>query len=395
MKVIKPQFAILLILVSFGSVGAVLFTPALPSIESFFNVSIGKAQFTVTAYLIGYAFGQLPYGPLANRLGRKKTLYVGLSLAIIGSLLCALSASFESFGMLIFARVVQALGACVGLKISYTMIADTHEQTEATKMISRILLSFAIMPSIAVAIGGYLTQEFGWQSCFYFLAFFGLAAILLATRLPETAKRIDKQALEISSIYRGYKEKFRDQRLIISGLLMGCGSSVVYIFASKAPFIGIALIGLSPEEFGMFNLLPLIGMISGAFLATWAAGRYHFLSLILFGILASLLSTSLILVPFAMSTINQWTLFLPMIVIYIVEALVFSNASAFGLSTAKNKSNASAVLNFINLGLTVLAVFLSGIIYPESALLMPICFAALFLIMLLLWFRVRTQYSAK
>ncbi|MBS0654115.1 MAG: MFS transporter, partial [Verrucomicrobia bacterium] len=153
----KPQFIILLVLVSFASVGAVLFTPALPSIQEFFGISVGKAQLTVTAYLIGYAFAQLPYGPIANRYGRKPALYFGISLAIIGSLLCAFSAPAHSFGLLLFGRVIQALGASVGLKVSFTMVGDAFDQTVATKTISRLLLSFAVMPSLAIAIGGWLT----------------------------------------------------------------------------------------------------------------------------------------------------------------------------------------------------------------------------------------------
>jgi MFS family permease len=74
----KPQFLTLLLLVSFGSVGAVLFTPALPAIQQFFQVTVGQAQLTMTSYLLGYALGQLPYGPLANGIGRKKTLYIGI-----------------------------------------------------------------------------------------------------------------------------------------------------------------------------------------------------------------------------------------------------------------------------------------------------------------------------
>ena len=88
-KSTEPQFLILLLIASFASVGAVLFTPALPSIRDFFHVSVGESQLTITSYLVGYALGQLPYGPLANRYGRKPALYMGISLSIVGSLLCA------------------------------------------------------------------------------------------------------------------------------------------------------------------------------------------------------------------------------------------------------------------------------------------------------------------
>jgi MFS family permease len=385
----KPQFTLLLLLVSFASVGAVLFTPALPSITTFFGLTVGKAQFTITAYLIGYAVGQLPYGPLANRYGRKTTLYIGISLAIIGSVLCALSAPLMSFGLLIFARFLQALGACVGLKISFTMIADVYEQTEATKMIARILVAFAIMPGIAVAVGGWITHLFNWQSCFYFLALFGVLVLWLSTKLPETAASLDRHALKVSSIVHGYALKFKNKRLVASGLMMGCGTAVIYVFAAKAPFIGINLIGMTPDAFGNYNLIPLVGMLLGSIISTKIAGRFSLLRLLLTGIVTALVMTLTMVIPFSMGKFNALTLFCPMFLIYIAESLVFANISSFGLANAKNKSNGSAVLNFINLGTTVVAVLILEFIYPESAILLPLSFVFFFCAMLLLWMRLR------
>ncbi|MBY0530082.1 MAG: MFS transporter [Rhabdochlamydiaceae bacterium] len=385
----KPQFTLLLLLVSFASVGAVLFTPALPSITTFFGISVAEAQFTITAYLIGYAIGQLPYGPLANRYGRKITLYIGISLAILGSLLCALAAPLMSFSLLIFARVLQALGACVGLKISFTMIADVYEQTEATKMISRILIAFAIMPGLAVALGGWITHLLNWQSCFYFLGLFGIVVLWLSTKLPETAASLDQHALKVSSILHGYAVKFKNKRLVTSALMMGCGTSVVYVFAAKAPFIGIDLIGMTTDAFGNYNLIPLLGMLFGALLSAKIAGRFSLLYLLLTGIVTALAMTLTMLIPFSMGKFNALTLFFPMFLIYIAQSLVFANISSFGLASAKNKSNGSAVLNFINLSTTVVALILLEFIYPESAIVLPLSFVFFFCMMLFLWWRLR------
>lgn len=385
----KPQFLILLLLVSFGSVGAVLFTPALPEIQAFFGITVGEAQLTVTSYLIGYALGQLPYGPLANRFGRKPTLYIGIAVAIISSLFCAFSAPLHSFWLLVIARFFQALGACVGLKISFTMIADAYDQVEATKMVSRITISFAILPGIGIAIGGWLTQAFDWESCFYFLALFGAVAIWVCTFLPETAKSLDKTALHIRSMMKGYALKLKNARLMTCALMMGCGTAVVYVFAAKAPFIGIKGMGLSPEIFGSLNLIPPIGMLAGSLLSIRLAGRFPLYKLLLVSILISLAATFTQLIPFAFAAPSVWSLFFPMLLIYASEAIVYANVISLGLASAKNKSNASAVLNFVNMSTAVAAVLLSGVIYPESALIMPVSFSLFFVVMLGLWARLR------
>lgn len=390
----KPQFSILLLLVSFASVGAVLFTPALPSIASFFHVSIGEAQLTITSYLLGYALGQLPYGALANRLGRKPTLYIGISLAILAALLCALSSNLNSFGLLIFSRFLQALGACVGLKITFTMIADVVTGAAATKMISRTIIAFAIMPGIAVAIGGVLTQLFGWQSCFYFLAIFGAFILWLSSRLPETAPSLDKNALNLSSIIHHYGTQFKNKRLILSGLIMGCGSAIIYIFAAKSPFIGINLIQLTPSLFGVYNLIPLLGMLLGSFVASNLAGRFSTLGIILTSILACFIATFAMLIPFSLGLLNPLTLFIPVCLIYLFESLVFANISSFGLAHAHNKSIGSTVLNFVNLATTVIAVLLSEVIYPEKVLLLPLSFIFFFFLMFCLWFFLRQDEAS-
>ncbi len=388
-KSLKPPVFILFLLISFGSVGAVLFTPALPAIQEFFHVSVGQAQLTITSYLAGYALGQLPYGPLANGFGRKKALYFGLSLAILGSLLCAFSAFTGSFAVLIFARFLQALGATVGLKISYTMVADTYEQADATRIISRFVLSFAIMPGIAIAIGGFLTSLFNWESCFYFLALFGVFMLFLCKRLPETAKIIDRSYLKFPAIIEGYRLKLKNRQLIISAFMIGCGGAIIYIFASKAPFIGINLMGLSPEKFGSYNLIPLIGTVTGGFIASAIIGRFPTMKIISMSIIASLFASLTMLIPFAIWGPTTPSLFLSMAAIYFAQGIGYPNISAYGLSTAKNKSNASAVLNFLNLSTAVIGVLLSEFIFPESALALPLFIFFFFSLMLFLSFRLK------
>ena len=386
---IKPPFILLFLLVCFGSVSAVLFTPSLPLIQSYFDITVAQAQLTITIYLLGYAFGQLPYGPLANGIGRKKALLIGLTVAMVGSLLCALSYHAHSFGLLLVGRLIQALGACVGLKISFTMIADLYEQTAATKKISQLLIAFAVLPGVAVSIGGWLTHFWGWQSCFYFLAFFSVVMLLFSLVLKETANILDPSYLKLNRIIQGYKAKLKNKKLVLSAVLMGCGSAIVYLFASKAPFIGIVTLEMSPQDFGNFNLIPAIGMISGSLLAMYLAGKYSFSNLLTTGIAGSMGAALVMLMTFLFGMINWFTLFIPITFLYVAEALIFSNASGFGLSSAKDKSNGSAMLNFINLSLALCGVFFAQWIYPESAILLPLAFVFLLLIMIITWINLK------
>ena len=162
---------------------------------------------------------------------------------------------------------------------------------------------------------------------------------------------------------------------------MGCGTAAIYVFASKAPFIGMNLIGLEPGAFGFLNFIPAIGMFLGSVLSAWLVGRFMPLKLLQMAIIASVIMTLTMLFSFIMIGPQIWSLFLPIALIYIVESVVFANISSFGLAIAKNKSNASAVLNSLNIGTAVVAVFLSELIYPELPILLPITLVVLFFVM--------------
>jgi MFS family permease len=247
-------------------------------------------------------------------------------------------------------------------------------------MISRFVLAFAIVPGIGIAIGGVLTQWLNWESCFYFLALFGVFMLFLSRRLPETAKVIDRSYLKASSIIEGYLLKLKNRQLVLCSFMMGCGGAIIYIFASKAPFIGINLIGLSPEKFGAYNLIPPLGMICGSFVAAALIGRLPVITIIL-------------LIPFALSGPTALSLFLPMVLIFTVQATAFVNVSSYGLSTAKNKSNASAVFNFINIGTILISVLLAEFVFPDSALALPLFFMFFLLVALLLGIRLKKLAS--
>ena len=161
------SFVTLLLMISFASVNAVLFTPALPAIASYFSISSEIAGHTIIWFLVGYALGQLIYGPIANRFGRKPALYVGVSLQIISSFICLFSGLIHVYSVLVFGRFLLALGSGVGLKMTFTLVNECYESKVASQKISYLMLAFAITPGLAVALGGILNEYYGWMSCFW------------------------------------------------------------------------------------------------------------------------------------------------------------------------------------------------------------------------------------
>jgi len=289
-----------------------------------------------------------------------------------------------------------ALGSSVGIKIAFTMVGDIYKAEKATQKISLLILAFAIGPGLATAIGGFLTGSLGWESCFYFLTAYSLLLLWLTSLLPETAKSLDPNALQVRSIFFGYLAMLKNKRLIFAALLMGSGSSILYLFAANAPVIGINKIGLSPEVYGLFNFIPPLGMFLGSALAHFLAGKKPILNIIGKGIVISFAGAIAMFLFFLMGWVNVWTLFFPMPLVYIGLSLVFSNASAFAMTSAHNKSNASAMMNFLNIGLSTFALLTTQGILLNQTYSMALAFVLISCLMAALLFllhRVNQRYS--
>ncbi len=379
-----PLFTLIL-LVSFASICAVLYTPGLPAMAEHFQISMPNAQLTMLFFLVGYALAQLIYGPLANRFGRKPALYLGIFLEIMAALLCIFSAAVNVFWLLLSARLLMALGAGAGLKMSFTLISDVYPQQQATRMIAYLILAFAIAPGLGISLGGYLVEHINWQSCFYILAGYGIWLFWLCSRLPETAKSLDSNALNGRLIVSSYLKQLRNPQLISCALLMGCGTAVVYIFASLAPFLAMEILKLNPSHYGLYNLLPPLGMVLGSIVAMYLAEKLSAKQAIGLGLVITLLGELIMLGASLLDYSSANTLFLPMIIIYTGTSLVFANASSMATSQATDKAYASAMMSFINMGFSVICVFLLGWLPIHSMLMLSALFFGLGLFAILVY----------
>jgi MFS family permease len=378
---VKLPFITLLLLISFASVNAVLFTPALPGIAHFFAITTETAQQTITWFLIGYTLGQLVYSPIANRFGRKPALYLGIGLQVMSSLLCVLAGTVHEYGLLVIARFLLALGSGVGLKMTFTLVNECYEPQIASQKVSYLMLAFAITPGLSIALGGVLNTYYGWTSCFYAGAIYGLILFLLVTALPETQKLTDLNALKVKHLLHSYGSQFKNIKLMAGGLLMGSATSFVYVFAALAPFIAINIFGMSSTQYGVANILPPIGLIAGSLTSARLAKSHSLEWLIQKGVWITsagmLIMFTMILMHFSI----LFSLFLPMIIIYFGLCFIMANASTLAMSRTSDKAHSSAVMSFINMGLATLTVLSLGW-FPAKLLLLPTTYLVLCIAML-------------
>ncbi len=375
-QVKSPPLFLMLLLVCVGSVGAVLYTPAMPSIASYFNVSIKTTELSMTIYLIGYALGQLPYGPICNRYGRKKALFIGLSLASFASLVSLLAAYCVNFPLFLFSRLLLSLGATGGLQVIYTMVGDIYKPPKSIKIASYLTLTFAIGPSISTTIGGLLTDYLGWKSCFYFLFIYTTSLLVLCKFLPETG---EKETTTLHNLFKNYAAHFREKKILYGGLIIGLAICFNYTFSTLAPFIVISQMEKSPSLYGLFNLIPSSSLILGAFVAAKLASTPPHKTLRL-SLLITLFGVCLLIGLSLSPVMNIYMFFIPYALALFGQPMLETNMICLALHHHKNKAMTSAVLNCLTLLLCVI-FSLSGRLFKTPT---PLSIGCIFLFLTLL-----------
>ena len=246
------------ILTAIASLSIDMYLPALPAIAADLQAAPGLLEATLAAFFAGFALGQLVYGPLSDRIGRRMPLIGGLGLYTVASIVCATA---TSPALLIAGRAAQALGGAAALVIARAIVRDLYEAQDAARVFSRLILIMGLAPVLAPSLGSLLLVRFSWRAIFWVLAAFG-AACLVATarRLPETSPRTASGGL--GTVAAGYLRILRDLRFV--GLALGGGFAAAGMFAyiAASPFVFIEQLGLSPRQFAVVfgcNAFALIG----------------------------------------------------------------------------------------------------------------------------------------
>lgn len=369
----KPHLLTLMFLSAFASMGAVLMMPALPEISAHFGIHTSTTQLAVTFFLLGYAAGQLIYGPLANRFGRKKAIHVGIVIATIGSIFSIASSPLESFHLLVWGRFFEAVGSSAGLAVSVAMINDFYFEEDARRIMGLLMFAFAIIPGLAIAIGGTLVQFLHWQSCFYFLLFYGLMLIIPTMLLPETNLEPDAEALKYDHLLKNYFKHFKIKKLMGFSVIAGFSGACVYVFGAEGPFIGIHLLHIQPAIYGLLALTPYLGTLAGSIIVVRLAKRNPF-SVLKLAFCFELIASIIMFTLFAFHLISLPTMLIPMGLFCIGHPIIGATTISLSMQQTNDKANGSAIVNFVSICVPVLMTFLLTAIHSQHAIVMPIIF---------------------
>jgi MFS transporter, DHA1 family, multidrug resistance protein len=259
-----PPLWLLALLTLSGTLGMHIFAPALPRAASDLGVGPGVMQLTISLYIFGLAVGQLVYGPISDRFGRRPTLIGGLALYTLAGFAAAAAPGANT---LIAARLLQAFGGCAGLALGRAMVRDTAGPRESAKRLAMLNLMVTLGPGLAPILGGALAATTGWRSILVLLCALGASLLIFAWRLlSETAPSLSTvSAAQLRSDYWSLLKSPRFLGLAIGG---GCATTSMYAFIASSPFIIVDELKRSPFDVGPSLAILILGVWVGSALAS-------------------------------------------------------------------------------------------------------------------------------
>ncbi|HRI20995.1 MAG TPA: multidrug effflux MFS transporter [Panacibacter sp.] len=366
----KNKFSIILILGLLSAIGPFsidMYLPGFQNIAEDLNTTIANVSLSLSSFFIGISAGQLIYGPLLDRFGRKKPIYFGISVYLIASVGCAMAVSVNE---LILWRLIQALGGCAGMVASRALVRDIFPIEENAKIFSLLMLVIGVSPVIAPTLGGYITAEFGWH--YIFVALTLMAFVLLAAvhfTLPRGRNADRSLSLKPTQIAVSFFKVLKEPQFYTYSLTGSMAAAGLYAYVAGSPYVFMQLYKVTEKQYGWIFALIAMGLIGSSQLNSILLKNYKSEQIIKVALLCQTI-TGLLLFS---GTLSGWLeLFSTIFFIFIFlccQGFIFPNSSALSMAPFnRNAGSASALMGAIQLGIAALISALVSVLNNGTAL---------------------------
>ena len=364
---------ILAVLLGFASISTDLFLPALPTMQLALGASEGQLQFAISGYLLGFGFGQLFWGPLSDRFGRRGPVALGIVVFVIGSAGCALS---TDGWQLIGWRVVQALGASAGVALARAMVRDLYDRDRAARVLSTLMTVMAIAPLLGPSVGAQILAVASWQAIFWVLVAIGAATAIAVMTLPETLPSEQRHPETALQLIAGYGEVLRNRVLLGYAAAVGFYYAGVFANIAGGAFAYIDYHGLSPEAYGLVFASGVLGLMAANFINARLVTGFGSDAMLLAGAAGAAISGVALAVVTATDLGGVAGLIVVQFLFTAMNGLILANGVAGALSSVRQRAgSASAVVGAIQYGSGMLGSAAVGLLANGTPLPMGLVMA--------------------
>lgn len=353
---------ILGVLMAFTSLSTDIYLPAMPVMEKDLG---GKAELTVTGFLIGFALAQLLWGPISDRIGRKIPLYLGMLIFIVGSIGCALS---QNMFQMVCWRVFQAFGACTAPMLSRAMVRDLFEKAQAVQLMSTLTIIMALAPISGPLIGGQILRVFSWHMTFYVLAAVGVVMFFSLFYLPESLSDENRAVGAFLSVFKNYGRLLKNKAFMRYTWCVTFFYVGNYTFIIGSPKAYIEFFGIDPQHFGWLFGVNIVGVMLVSFANRFLTQRFS-LDQLLRWTTSSALVMGLFLAFFAYTQIGGiWTIAVSVFFYFSMVGIIASCATVAALDLVPEMAGSGAALmGALQYGSGIISSALLAIFYDGTA----------------------------
>lgn len=344
-----------------------MYLPSFPEISRELSVSVAQVALTVSIYFVGYALGQVIYGPLLDRFGRKPPLYFGLALYVLASLGCLRAQSLE---ILLAFRFLSALGGCSASVAAMSMVRDFFPPESATRVFSMLMLVLSASPLLAPTVGGLVVTQTGWRTIFGILSAMGVMDMLLvAFALPKGYAGDRNVSLRPGPIWRRFRAILANEQFFTYTLAGSFAFASLFVYVAGSPSIFMEGFQVSAGTYGAIFALLASGMIGGGQLNLWLAKKYGAKRVFRTALLLQGIFGALFLVGVLANAYGLVATIAILFAILICAGLCYPNAASLALAPfTEHIGSASALLGFIQLGIGALMSAAVGLIGMKGTL---------------------------
>ncbi|WBL21702.1 multidrug effflux MFS transporter [Zunongwangia sp. HRR-M8] len=363
----KKEYIILVVLGTLIALGPFSIDSYLPGFENIaedFNITVSRVGLTLTSYFIGISLGQMAYGPIMDKFGRKRPLQIGLLVYILAAAACYFSGNLTS---LIIARFFLALGASAGMVASKAIVRDIFPVEEVAGAISILMLIMGGAPIIAPTIGGFIIQSYGWPAVFMFMGAFALLMFIsVSSFLPESITPDNKVQLSPKSVLQNYYEILTHSKFLNFAFAGSFAIGAMFAYISSAPKLFMNIFDLNQSEFGILFGVNAGGLILGSQINRIVLKKFSTLNITLFNsVILVILS-----VFFLIDGILGPDFYTSLVIIFLILFLLgFQNPNTTALSLepfSKRAGRASALIGSLKMVLGALASFVVSLFHSNS-----------------------------
>ncbi|HHN8544050.1 multidrug effflux MFS transporter [Citrobacter cronae] len=340
-------------LMAFTSLSTDIYLPAMPTMATDLH---GNVELTITGFLVGFTIAQLIWGPISDHLGRRKPLFIGMVLFIIGSAGCAMSTSITQ---IVFWRVFQALGACTGPMLARAMIRDLFARTRAAQMLSTLVLIMAIAPIAGPLIGGQIIRLSTWHAVFWLLALIGALMCVSLCWLPETLPEAKRVKASLTGAFRNYRSLLSNGRFMRYTLSLTFYYVGAYAFITGSPFVYISYYHVDPQHYGWLFALNIVGVMAMSVVNRRLVQRHPLEQLLKYAtMLAALAAVALVLLV-KLESGGIVAIIITIFLLFSMNGIIAATSTAAALDAVPNiAGSASALIGALQYGSGIISSLL-------------------------------------